>query len=225
MKINKKYLLFLLFIIAVIGIFVLSFLESKRRQNTQTAPSVTKKISLLNTPQEMYRKLPYEPLILRFSDNPESFHCKAENTTLTNVFEIFSVYQGNNMIINSRTTWPEGSTIPFLVTCDGFGATVNFTIDSGLTQEQQFTTDAKNEIETSLQRQEYMESHPYIESFPLKRASYAIFYIEKQNVMYVSPKNGAFTEAQKQALSKNERPEVKALGVPDDVPFVFSLPE
>lgn len=166
---------------------------------------------------------PGESIQVTFSQDPSKCTPVIDSID-TNNLTLTRTEQNELIITPYRSIWPLGQTITLRLECVRNGArefTWQVTPLESLTPRQEAELQSILDVAVADANREYHEQNPFVASFPIRRETYVMRFLEAERIIYLFSEQ-TFTAQEKEAIRQTERPALDELGVPADIPIVFS---
>lgn len=126
------------------------------------------------------------------------------------------------LVIQPATVWPDGQQITLNISCNKkivHTQTLSVRGATELTIEEQGAAQARLDAENARQRQEYLETNPFVDAYPIRTEAFVARYLEADQVIYVLPLQPIDN---RDTLRETVRQAANAVGTPTEIPIVFS---
>lgn len=125
--------------------------------------------------------------------------------------------------ISPKIGWPPDEMVTVTLQCENLSQQVSFSVQSidDLSEDEIMKYQTNLDLEFAATTKKYLSDKSYLEAFPIERDQYRLLFLRSQNKVLVSTKL-LFSSEQKDVIRSSERQALDKIGVPSDIPIVFT---
>ena len=179
------------------------------------------KIMLIN-PEIGSRLSPNQEIKIELSYSPRADECQISLSPEAQKDAEVKI-QNENILISPKIGWPLATDLSIFISCPTFSQNILYQVKAAkdLSESEITIYQSGLDFEFAQTTKEYLSNYPFLEYFPIQRENYRLLFLRSQIKILVSSET-LFSDEEKEIIRSKERKEIDKIGVPKEIPIIFT---